>query len=232
MEKNIQDQEFGTIKLRSNPRVIRYTVKISNGEVTATMPLNGDIDRMQSFIQENREKIRKALLKHPPRHFLDETTELQTATFRLHIFRSERSNIYMTLENEILHIACPQYVDFNTKEIQHILKGLVEKALRHEATKYLPQRLIDLAKKYGFVCSGVKINNSKTHWGSCTMRKSINLSLGLMLLPWHLIDYVLLHELCHTKEMNHSERFWKLMNEVTEGKAIQLREEVKQHHIL
>jgi len=89
-----------------------------------------------------------------------------------------------------------------------------------------------LAQQHGFTLTGVKINNSKTHWGSCTPRKSVNLSLYLMLLPWHLVDYVLLHELCHTIEMNHSEKFWMLMDKVTDNQAIRLRTELKNYHML
>ena len=157
---------------------------------------------------------------------------MQTATFRLHIFRTERENFYMRLENGILHIACPKEIDFADEQVQKVLKGLIEQALRHEARRILPQRLHQLASQHGFTYAGVKIFNSKSHWGSCTARRSINLSLSLMLLPFPLIDYVLLHELCHTIEMNHSDRFWALMDKVTDGKAQTLRKELKGFHML
>lgn len=232
MEKKIEDKELGTITLRYSQRATRYTLKISKGAITAIMPVGGDESRMLSFIDENRSKLLHALKKHPARAILNDTTEMQTATFRLHIFRTERTNYYMTLENEVLHIACPQQTDFDKETVQEVLKKLLEKALRHEAHRLLPDRLMKLAARYGFTCTGVKIFNSKTHWGSCTPRKSINLSLSLMLLPWHLIDYVLLHELCHTLEMNHGNRFWNLMDRVTDNRALALRAELKKYHML
>ena len=73
----------------------------------------------------------------------------------------------------------------------------------------------------------MKINASTGRWGSCSARGDINLSLHLMLLPLHLIDYVLLHELCHTREMNHGPRFWALLDRMTDGKARALCEELK-----
>ena len=216
MEKNIQDKDLGVITLRTTPRATRYTLKISKGKITATMPPGGDEKRMIAFIMENKARLVKALQKHPARPLLDERSELQATTFRLHIFRTERSNFYMRLEDGVLHIACPNETRFEEEEVQSLLKSMLEKALRHEAKRLLPERITLLARQHGFMLTGVKINNSKTHWGSCTMKKSINLSQSLMLLPWHLVDYVLLHELCHTIEMNHSERFWKLMDKVTD----------------
>ena len=204
MEKNIQDKDLGVITLRTTPRATRYTLKISKGKITATMPPGGDEKRMIAFIMENKARLVKALQKHPARPLLDERSELQATTFRLHIFRTERSNFYMRLEDGVLHIACPNETRFEEEEVQSLLKSMLEKALRHEAK----------------------------HWGSCTMKKSINLSQSLMLLPWHLVDYVLLHELCHTIEMNHSERFWKLMDKVTDNQAIRLRSELKNYHML
>lgn len=232
MEKQIHDSELGDILIRTSPRATRYTLKISGGKITAIMPVGGDEKRMVAFINENKERLMKAIERHPPRALLDDKTQMQTATFTLHIFRSERTNFYMTLNKGILHIACPSATRFEEKNVQTLLNELLEKALRHEAKRLLPARLAELAQRYKFTCTGVKINSSKTHWGSCTTKKSINLSLSLMLLPWHLIDYVLLHELCHTVEMNHSDCFWNLMNQVTGNKSLELRQELKSYHTI
>ena len=75
----------------------------------------------------------------------------------------------------------------------------------------------------------VKINNSQGRWGSCSATKSINLSFYLMLLPKHLIDYVLLHELCHTREMNHGDKFWQLLDKLTDNRSQALRAELKNY---
>ncbi|MCS2890113.1 M48 family metallopeptidase [Parabacteroides faecis] len=232
MEKKIYDNDLGTILLRTTPRATRYTLKISKGMITATMPEGGDKGRMLSFIEENRQKLLAALKKHPARPLLNEATALQATTFRVEIFRTDRNNYYMTLKEGILRIACPSGTRFESDRVQEILKDLLEKALRHEAKRLLPDRLMALAARHRFTCTGVRIMNSKTRWGSCSTRKSINLSLSLMLLPWHLVDYVLLHELCHTVEMNHSDRFWKLLNSVTDNKALALRHELKGYHML
>ena len=86
-----------------------------------------------------------------------------------------------------------------------------------------------LSQQHKLPYKSVKINSSRGRWGSCSASKAINLSYFLVLLPKHLIDYVLLHELCHTREMNHGDRFWKLLNELTDGKAMALRQELKNH---
>lgn len=232
MEKIVHDKELGEILLKTSARAIHYSLKIGKGKITAVMPVGGDEARLLAFIRENRAKLRKALAKRPARPLLTEENTLQTTTFRLHIFRTERTNFYMRLENGMLHIACPQEIDFKDDQVQEVLNNMLTQALRHEAKRLLPQRLQQLASQHHFHYTSVKITNSKSRWGSCTNRKSINLSLSLMLLPCHLIDYVLLHELCHTIEMNHSERFHALMDKVTGGKEKLLDKELKGYHTL
>ncbi|MDR2804521.1 MAG: M48 family metallopeptidase [Dysgonamonadaceae bacterium] len=106
-----------------------------------------------------------------------------------------------------------------------------DKELRTCAQRYLPAEMQRLAQQHGFLYQQVKIRKSRTRWGSCSSRGIINLSFYLMLLPIHLIEYVLLHELCHTVEMNHSAAFWSLLDKHTQGRSKMLRKELRQYHI-
>ena len=124
-------------------------------------------------------------------------------------------------------ICCPPRVDFSQKAVQDLLRNAIIRALKKSAEAYLPPLLAELAEHYGFKYKKVKITGSKSRWGSCSATGSINLSCYLMLLPPHLMDYVLLHELTHTKEMNHGPKFWEILDELTEGKAKTLRAELK-----
>ena len=182
---------------------------------------------MISFILKNKGKIKSILDSQPKHSVINENSVIKTASFQVNIYRRERENFYMSLKNGILNIACPNFTDFNRSEIQEILNNMLISAMRHEAKRLLPQRALALARKFGFSFKQIKINSSKSRWGSCSTSKNINLSLFLMRLPWHLIDYVILHELCHTIEMNHSDRFWALMDKVTDNKAKDLRTELK-----
>ncbi|MDR1160843.1 MAG: M48 family metallopeptidase [Tannerellaceae bacterium] len=233
MIKTVKDKDLGIITIQTNLRAKRYTLRVKDGAVLGTMPVYGELSTMLAFIESSRPKLLLALQRPPlSQNILNEASVLQTSTFNLHIFRTDRDNFYMNLNEGTLHIACPEKTDFEDERVQKLLKGLIEQALRHEAKRILPGRLFTLSKQFGFTYSSVKINNSKSRWGSCSGKGSINLSLSLMLLPDHLSDYVLLHELCHTKEMNHSERFWQLMDQVTNNKALALRKELKGYKML
>jgi len=233
MEKKLSDKDLGTVIIRRSTRHKRYTLKVSNGMIIAIMPEKGDEQRLLTFITENKLKLLQMLRRQPARRLLDETTSLQTATFRLEIIRENRNKtLRPVLNGEVLRIYCPLDIRFEDEKVQSLLKEILTNVFRREAKRTLPDRLGHLARQFGFTYTDVRINNSKTRWGSCSGGKKINLSLSLMQLPWHLIDYVLLHELCHTVEMNHSDRFWTLMDQVTDNQAKKLRKELKQYHIL
>mgnify|MGYP000873552628 CR=1 FL=1 len=78
----------------------------------------------------------------------------------------------------------------------------------------MPAITLNLAKKMGAMPSDIKINSAKKRWGSCSSRKSINFSWYLIMADDALIEYVVVHELAHLHEMNHSARFWKIVENV------------------
>ena len=86
--------------------------------------------------------------------------------------------------------------------------------LRRQAKAYLPGRLAELAAQHGFSYNQVRIKHNVSNWGSCSVKKNINLNLNLMRLPAELQDYVMLHELCHLKYMNHGKEFHALLESV------------------
>ena len=89
-----------------------------------------------------------------------------------------------------------------------------------DARKKIIGRLHQLAEQYGFTYHKVSIRNQRTRWGSCSGKGNISLNMKLVALPPELSDYVLLHELVHTRIHNHSQRFWKELDKyVGNGKA-------------
>ena len=86
--------------------------------------------------------------------------------------------------------------------------------LRNFAKGYLPERAIELAGKYEFKINKVSVRNQKTRWGSCSARGNLSFNFNLVQYRKEIIDYVILHELCHLREMNHSIKFWKLVEKI------------------
>lgn len=82
------------------------------------------------------------------------------------------------------------------------------RALADQAMKVIPDRVRFYAEKIGVDYGRVTIRNQKTRWGSCSAKGNLNFNCLLMLTPEDVQDYVVIHELCHRKEMNHSPKFW------------------------
>ncbi len=111
--------------------------------------------------------------------------------------------------------------------IQAWITQALEAFARKRVKERLVPRLLNMAKERGLGVNNVRVSSAKGRWGSCSSKGNINLSLYLILLPHHLQDYVLQHELTHLVEMNHSPRFWARLDEVCGGKAKALRKEMR-----
>jgi predicted metal-dependent hydrolase len=233
----MQHKNFGEIAFVRSRRAKRINVRILSDRLKVTLPYGVTEKIAMEFIESVRPQILKkqeSLRERVQvnRFIIDEHTELQTLSFLIKTFSAGRDNLFFSYKNGLLRVEYPAGLDFGNESIQQNLWRGINYFLRKEAKRLFPKRVNELAKAHGFSYSTVKIQAGKTRWGSCSSDKNINLSLYLMLLPQHLVDYVILHELCHTKEMNHGAKFWQLMDKVTGNKSEALRSELKKYHIL
>ncbi|MBQ4293222.1 MAG: M48 family metallopeptidase, partial [Lachnospiraceae bacterium] len=100
------------------------------------------------------------------------------------------------------------YKEKNEEEEYNKLNAEEIKELSARAHKVIPERVDYYAKQIGVDYGRITIRHQKTRWGSCSAKGNLNFNCLLMLSPTEVLDYVIVHELCHRKEMNHSKRFW------------------------
>ncbi|HSX37035.1 MAG TPA: YgjP-like metallopeptidase domain-containing protein [Patescibacteria group bacterium] len=105
-------------------------------------------------------------------------------------------------------VSHPPELSHSDHKVQLAAATASVRALKLQAEQLLPGRLQALATQHGFAFKSLKIKRLKSRWGSCDQQKNIVLNLYLMQLPWEYIDYVLLHELAHTKVLRHGSPFW------------------------
>ena len=224
----LEDEELGRLLVRVNIRARRLTFRTREDAVYVTVPPGTTVAEVRNAVEQLRPRLRVAQQKQS-RPLIDLNYRIDTEFFKLSLVSGERDRFLSRSELGEMQIICPPGADFADAELQAWLRKVIEEALRRNAKIILPPRLYMLSQKHNLPYQSVKINSSSGRWGSCSARRTINLSYYLVLLPKHLIDYVLLHELSHTREMNHGERFWTLLDELTEGKAQALRKELRQY---
>ena len=205
-EHVLEDKELGRLLVRVNVRARRLTFRTREDAIHVTVPPGTTIGEVKNAVEQLRPRLRAAREKQS-RPLIDLGYRIDTEFFKLSLVGG----------------------DFSNKELQAWLRKVIEEALRRNAKIILPPRLYALSLRHNLPYKSVKINSSSGRWGSCSARGNINLSYFLVLLPKHLIDYVLLHELAHTREMNHGERFWALLDGMTDGKAQLLRSELRKY---
>jgi predicted metal-dependent hydrolase len=142
---------------------------------------------------------------------------------------SQASRVSTRLKANQIEITYPTLLGIAHPHVQKAAQGAAIRALRKEAEQLLPIRLRQLALQEDFTFTSVAVKQLKSRWGSCSAHQEIILNLFLMQLPWHLIDYVLLHELTHTKVMQHGAPFWQEMERHVPH-AKKLRQEMSNYH--
>ncbi len=125
---------------------------------------------------------------------------------KLKEYAKPREKFIELAPEEILFFGEPYVPNFHSRD-----KIASEKFYRKASKIYFTARLRELADEFGFSYNKVSITGAKSRWGSCSAQKNISFTFNLIKAPKHIVDYVILHELAHTRILDHSPRFWRLV---------------------
>lgn len=101
---------------------------------------------------------------------------------------------------------------------------------KEAARALINEKVKILNGKYGYKYNRISIRNQKTCWGSCSRKGNLNFNYKIMFLPENIQDYIIVHELCHLKEFNHSKKFWRLVSE-TVPSHLEIRRELRKNRV-
>jgi len=201
----IDDKEFGPVTVRrsSRSKAMRATVA-PNGSLRISVPAYAPLFMVRRMIAGSRPQLRRLLETRPALTIYDGMSIGKSHSLLL------RPGASMTIRRtgQQLIVTIPPGESAESAELISAVRTHVQTILRREAKHYLPRRIEFLGRTHGFQLSALRFSHASSRWGSCNQKKAISLNIALMNLPFELIDYVLIHELAHTKHLNHSSAFW------------------------
>ena len=198
------------ITRRTNARAKRLLLRVRQDGIYLTVPPRVPELVIQQFLQGSQEWLYKTWQNIRQQAELVQQQgltdgELLDFLWLGQCWRVVFADVKRIREDELQHV-----IQVNPANARDMLKRWVLK----RAAMALPDRLAVLAAQHGFNYRSCTLKHVKSRWGSCSSKTDIYLNAALMLLPQTLLDYVLLHELCHTRQMNHSAAFWQEMQRV------------------
>ena len=222
----VQIDKIGLVTFSKNRRSknIKLSVK-PDKSVLVSFPYYASKKEVLLFVAKNEAWIKQQQHKMDGRKTkVGADTVIQSKIYTIRFGLADKNRVSKN-RNE-LKISVP---DFDSEQSQAYIEKCLTEIYRFEAKHILPKRLKELAAKHGFSYSRVTIRNNRRNWGSCSSQNNISLNLQMIKLPNRLIDYILLHELVHTEIKDHSAKFWRRLDEVSENRAKMLSKEVQKY---
>ena len=224
---------LGAITVSPSGQARRITVSVRpGGEVRLSFPRRVSLRAAMEFLDSKVEWVERArakmAAKAPPKEVI--TMPFSTRSHHLTLNPAQTLKVSSKLAGDRIVVTYPAAMHFGDEPVQKEIRRGIEKAWGAEAKALLPGRLEELARGAGLAYRSVAVRNTVSRWGSCSSRNDISLSLHLMRLPDELIDYILLHELCHIAHKDHSARFYRLLDTLVGGNHATLRREMKKYN--
>ena len=204
----------------SSKRARYIRIKLNNnGDLSVVLPQRVNIRHAHDFLLSKAHWVEKNLSTYVKKN-RNQRPEIVNLKLLGEIWEIEYGSSEQNTAFLIEKGAGKLLIGGNNADFEQI-NALINQWCRQRATQVLPQLVADLAASHGFTYNKVSIRTQKTRWGSCSNRKNISLNSKLLFFPKKIVEYVILHELSHTVEMNHSHRFWKLVEKCQPDYQIQ-----------
>jgi predicted metal-dependent hydrolase len=182
-------------------RARRYVLRLRpDGTARVTIPRGGSLAEAQHFARKHAGWLEKQRTRQEDRPVQPRNWSVGTAI----LFRGE--NVRLEAADKTVRFAGEQVV---LPGLDRDLRPAIERHLREIATRELPARTLELAALHRLPVRRVSVRNQRSRWGSCSRRGTISLNWRLVQAPVLVRDYIILHELAHLVQMNHSKRFWR-----------------------
>lgn len=188
-------------------------IKIQDGNVTVRLPKLMPLWLAKQFVMRKQQwiedKLKNFQQRPPKRQFIEgELQPFMGEQYPLHIIQEpQRQRLHVLLDQQKLVIMAPP----NVTALQ--IRQALTRWYRRQAESLLPERVKQLAEQTSLRPNQVQIKSYKARWGSCTMRGDIQLNWQLVQATQSINDYVIIHELCHLRQHNHSKAFWDLVEQ-------------------
>jgi hypothetical protein len=224
-EKTIHFDGLGAILFRHSSRARHLSISVRPfAGVRVSIPIGMSYNNAIRLVTEKKVWIKKHIDRMKDfeklQTIFDENSGYCTKHHILYLIKADRKNISVRISKEKINVVYPMDLIPDSNEVQTSIRKGIERALKVEAKQFLPDKVRNLAVKFEFNYNKLTLKNIKSRCGSCSRKNNINLSIHLMRLPDHLIDYVILHELVHTVHHNHSKRFWAMLDKVSGGARV------------
>lgn len=218
MSKEIYKQNGFTFQLNRSARAKRFRISIgTEREFRVTVPKRALDFQIKHFLAQNKSWISRQIKRmekenqnHPrPKYESGDRFYYFGESLSLSVKPQDLKRVRVKVRVRELEVLINRLV--TKEEGKRQIRQGIERFYRKKAEEVIRDRLEFFNEQYGFQFNRVSFRNQKTRWGSCSAKRNLNFNWRLIMAPIEVIDYVVVHELCHLQQMNHSAKFWQLV---------------------